>query len=279
MFRSLPRFWITGIIAVMVANSAMAQMIVAHRGASHDAPENTLSAFRLAWQQGADGVEGDFFLTADNEIVCIHDRDTKRTAGTKLVVEQSTLAELRQLEYGRWKDKKFAGEPIPTLEEVIGTVPEGKTLVIELKSTLRIVPKLVETLHKYQSKPIDWMVIAFDAATAAEFKKQMPSIKTHWLTSFKRKPPSFAYRPTAQQIASIVSETGVDGVGMKGMNHVANTDFIDTLKAGGCDEFHAWTIDDVATARTFQSLGALGVTTNVPGVIGPALVQPEMIVP
>jgi glycerophosphoryl diester phosphodiesterase len=57
------------------------QMIVAHRGASYDAPENTLAAFKLAWQQQSDGIEGDFYLTADRQIVCIHDADTKRTAG------------------------------------------------------------------------------------------------------------------------------------------------------------------------------------------------------
>lgn len=256
-----------------MVNGAMAQMIVAHRGASHDAPENTLSAFRLAWEQGADGVEGDFYLTADDEIVCIHDRDTKRTTGKNLMVEQSTLGELRQLEYGRWKDEKFAGEPIPTLEEVIATVPDGKTLVIELKSTLQIVPKLVETFRKHQSKPIQWIVITFDAPTAAEFKRQMPFVKTHWLTSFKRKPPSMSYRPTAQQIASIVSEAGLDGVGMNGTTRVIDKDFIETLKAGGCSEFHVWTVDDVATSLTFQSIGAMGITTNVPAVIRQATID------
>ncbi len=56
--------------------------ITAHRGASHDAPENTLAAFRLAWERGADAIEGDFYLTADEQVVCIHDSTTERTAGT-----------------------------------------------------------------------------------------------------------------------------------------------------------------------------------------------------
>ncbi len=50
-------------------------LIVAHRGASYDAPENTLAAFRLAWEQGADAIEGDFFLTSDGQILCLHDKD------------------------------------------------------------------------------------------------------------------------------------------------------------------------------------------------------------
>ena len=73
-------------------------MIVAHRGASDDAPENTLEAFHLAWLQNADAIEGDFRLTKDEQIVCIHDEDTSRTCGKKLIVAESTYAELCQLD-------------------------------------------------------------------------------------------------------------------------------------------------------------------------------------
>ncbi|WP_146535931.1 glycerophosphodiester phosphodiesterase [Rubripirellula reticaptiva] len=248
-----------------------APKIVAHRGASHDAPENTLAAFRLAWEQGADGVEGDFYLTTDNQIVCIHDKDTKRTAGEKRIVESSTLQELRLLEYGAWKDAAFAGEPIPTLDEVIATVPDGKTMVIELKSTLRIIPKLVETLKRHRDKPIEWLVIAFDAPTVAELKKQMPDLKVHWLTSFKRSTAVSAYRPSAPDIATIVKQSKADGVGMQGNRDVIDADFVAGLKGGGCNEFHVWTIDDGRDAQFFDELGAFGITTNVPAVIGPAL--------
>ena len=86
--------------------------IVAHRGASYDAPENTIAAFKLAWEQGADIAEGDFRLTADGEIVCIHDQDTARVSDDYLVVSKSTLAQLRRIEVGAWKGKKWAGEKL-----------------------------------------------------------------------------------------------------------------------------------------------------------------------
>ena len=70
-----------------------AQVIVAHRGASQDAPENTIAAFKKAWAQNADGIEGDFYVTKDQQIVCIHDANTERTAGRKLEVANSTLAD------------------------------------------------------------------------------------------------------------------------------------------------------------------------------------------
>ena len=75
-------------------------MIVAHRGASRDAPENTIPAFKLAWEQGADAIEGDFHLTKDGNIVCIHDGNTENVSNTNLVVRESTLAELRKLDVG-----------------------------------------------------------------------------------------------------------------------------------------------------------------------------------
>lgn len=84
--------WLLFLLAPLSAEP----FIVAHRGASHDAPENTLAAFELAWEQGADAIEGDFHLTQDGHIVCLHDKDTKRTAGKKLVVGKSSLEELRK---------------------------------------------------------------------------------------------------------------------------------------------------------------------------------------
>ncbi|MDP6721144.1 MAG: glycerophosphodiester phosphodiesterase family protein, partial [Pirellulaceae bacterium] len=109
-----------GLLTLLVtSDGARGQLIVAHRGASYDAPENTLAAFRLAWRQGADGIEGDFYLTKDGQIVCIHDADTKRTAGVSRQVAKSTLAELRELDVGRWKDEEFAGERMPTLQQVL----------------------------------------------------------------------------------------------------------------------------------------------------------------
>ncbi len=153
---------------------ALGQMIVAHRGASHDAPENTMAAFNLAWQQDSNGIEGDFYLTADKQIVCVHDADTKKTAGRKLMVEKSTLKELRELEYGAWKGPQFRGEPIPTFDDVLKSVPAGKTFVIELKSKLKIVPVLVDTLKRSNTDDIQLLIITFDEATAAECKRQMP---------------------------------------------------------------------------------------------------------
>ena len=95
--------------------SAGAVDIVAHRGASADAPENTVPAFQLAWERGADRIEGDFFLTSDGVIVCFHDKTTKRLGGGNLKVSSTPYQQLRALDVGAWKDPKWKGTRIPTL--------------------------------------------------------------------------------------------------------------------------------------------------------------------
>lgn len=107
-------------------------LVIGHRGASAYAPENTLSAFERAVALGADGVELDAKLTADGQIVVIHDQTLERTTNGAGKVRQKTLAELRGLDAGSWFGAAFAGELIPTLEQVLETVG-GKILVdIEL---------------------------------------------------------------------------------------------------------------------------------------------------
>src|SRR5690349_11659162 len=121
-------FWILSVIALSTSFSSpvVGQIIVGHRGASHDAPENTVASMKLAFEQGADGVEADFYLTSDGKIICCHDKDTERTAGVKHVISETPFDEPRKLEVGSWKNEKYRGEKMPTLEEIIAVIPAGK---------------------------------------------------------------------------------------------------------------------------------------------------------
>lgn len=263
---------VVGLVLVCaVPQDGLGQMITGHRGASHDAPENTLAAFQLAWEQGADAVEGDFYLTADSQIVCIHDADTLRTAGIKKVVAQTTLEELRQLDAGQWKDARFKGEKIPTFAEVMQCIPEGKKFVIELKTDPVIVPVLEQELKRLQPDLASLLIIAFDADTIAACKKAFPEVKAHWLTSFKRANGVGPWTPRADRIIETVKRTGADGVGMKGERAVVDKPFIQMLASGGVSDFHVWTIDSPVDAEYFQELGASGITTNRPAFIRQSL--------
>ena len=104
-------------------------LVIGHRGAMGEAPENTLKSFELALKQGADGIELDVFLSKDGEVVVTHDEHLKRLTGHNLKTRQSTLKELKNLDFGQ-------GEKIPTLKEVLDLFGQKFSVInIEIKST------------------------------------------------------------------------------------------------------------------------------------------------
>src|SRR3954468_15147448 len=114
------------LLVCALSPAATAQLIIGHRGASHDAPENTIASYKLAIEQGADGFEGDYWLNKDGRILDLHDADTKRVAGKNLSIIKAAFNDLRGLDIGSWKDSKWKDERIPTLEEALEAVPVGK---------------------------------------------------------------------------------------------------------------------------------------------------------
>ncbi len=107
--------------------------IIAHRGASGYAPENTLSAFKLAVEMGAKAIEFDVQMTKDGEIIVHHDYFLGRTVNGKGFIKNKTLAELKELDAGSWFSKEYEGEKIPTIKEIFDIVPKGVELHIEIK--------------------------------------------------------------------------------------------------------------------------------------------------
>ncbi len=130
-------------------NQLKKPLIIAHRGASAFAPENTLAAFRLAVELGADGIELDAKLSADGEVMVIHDQTVDRTTGGHGAVRELSLAQLKQLDGGHFKDVQYTGEPIPTLDEVFTEVGPRTLINVELTnyvSPLDALPDLVADL-------------------------------------------------------------------------------------------------------------------------------------
>lgn len=260
------RTWVVLWIMIMSSPLSAAEpaLLIAHRGASHDAPENTLAAFRLAWKKDADGIEGDFYLTRDGRVVCIHDKTTKRTAGTNLTVDQTTLADLRKLDVGNWKDKRFAGETIPTLEEVLATVPKGKRFYLEVKCGPEIVPVLKPILAKSNVKSSQIAIISFSSAVIAQVRKQIPDVKAYWLTGYRKRKGE--WEPTATQVVQVLKKIDAHGLGSQANRSVVNADFVRTLKDAD-KEIHVWTVDAPKDADYFQALGVGSITTNRPAIL------------
>jgi glycerophosphoryl diester phosphodiesterase len=244
---------------------AVEPLIVAHRGASRDAPENTIPAFKQAWEQGADAIEGDFHLTQDGHIVCIHDDNTKRVSKTNMVVRNSTLAELRALDVGSHHDDGFKGITIPTLLEVFSTIPEQKTIYIEIKCGPEIIPALLADIKKWRHKKEQIVLICFDKKVLQELKSKVPQYKTYWLCSFKKNKDR-GTRPSLQTVMETLELIDADGLS-------SNIDipeaFIGAIGKKGY-EWHVWTIDDL------KALGAKSVTTNMPRFIRDHLFGQEL---
>lgn len=121
---------------------------IAHRGASGECPENTLAAFRRALEIGVDMIEFDVHLSRDGVPVVIHDDDVRRTAGGGPgLVKDMTLAELRRLDAGAWKDPRFAGERIPTLEETLALCRGRCEVNVELKTHPEPYPGIERAAH------------------------------------------------------------------------------------------------------------------------------------
>lgn len=226
--------------------------IIAHRGASYLAPENTVASSRLAFELGADAVEVDIYLTADNKIVCIHDANTKRTAGADHVVKETGSEVLRSLDAGSWKSEEYKGEKIPFLKEVIKSVPSGKKLVVELKCGSEVLPLLKSTVSKYLKRR-EFTFIAFDFQTITDTKKTFPDNPCHWLCSNKA---------LLEKNLPLVPGAGLDGVSLSyGLIDEQVARKVKDLNL----ELFTWTVDDPEEARRLMPLGVKGITTNRPG--------------
>ena len=240
--------------------------IVAHRGASRDAPDNTLAAFRLAWERGADAIEGDFHLTADGQVVCIHDGNTRRTSGVALEVRKATAAQLAKLDVGAWKSPAFAGQRIPSLAAVLATVPEGKSVLIEVKCGPEILPAIARTLGTAKLTDKQVRIISFNAEVIAAAKRRLPRIKAYWLTGFRKGKGVGQWSPSAAQVLATLKKIGADGLDCAASLDALSPAMVRQLREAGY-ELHCWTVDDPSVARSLAAVGVDSLTTNRPGYL------------
>lgn len=241
----------------------MLPLIIGHRGASRDAPENTLESFRLAWEQGADGIEADFRLTADGRIVCMHDDRAIRTTGVDLKIADSTLKELRLLDAGLWKGAAWSGALIPTLDEVLAALPAGAWLMIEIKSGREIIPALELALRRSGRSPERIRFLSFSAALIAELKQRLPEWHSCWLCDYRHTRRDDAWRPSREKVLETLSSSGADGLASANRLFL-DRDLVDTLKGLG-KETHVWTVDRLAAAERLCRLRVDSIMTNRPG--------------
>jgi glycerophosphoryl diester phosphodiesterase len=248
-------------LLLLMAIPTYAVEIVAHRGASYDAPENTLSAMKLAWKQKADAIELDIYLTKDGKIALMHDVDTTRTGGVEKKVVEQTWDELQKLDVGSWKAKKYAGEKIPNLDSCLATIPDGKRCFIEIKIGSEILPELEKVMKASGKKPEQLAIITFKYDVARDAKARFPKHPVYWLYNWKKEKGTDAY-PNIDELIKKAKEANLDGLDLN-YGFPIDKAFVQKVKDAGL-QLYTWTVDDPEVAKAEVAAGVAGITTNRP---------------
>ncbi len=235
-------------------------LVIAHRGESYDAPENTLAAVNLAWERNADAVEVDVHLSKDGKIVVIHDNNTLRTAHRYGKVSDQTLEQLRRLDVGKYKGIQWTKEKIPTLEGVLETVPRGKKLFIEIKDDSSILAELKRVLKNSSLSPEQVILIGLDCNTMEAIKKALPGYQVCWVCDIKDEKKMNSGEHTGEGLISQARRAGLDGLDVQAGKEV-DQNFITKVKSA-CMKLYIWTVNDPEEARRLFEWGADGITTD-----------------
>lgn len=236
-------------------------LIYGHRGAMAYAPMNTIAAYELAAEQGAQGIELDVHRSKDGYPVIVHDFSVDATTDGTGTVSQMTLAQLKALDAGSWFDESFAGLRIPTLDEVFEAVGQRLLINIEIKSITPEtdgVEQVVADCIARHNMADRVLVSCFNPPALKRFAAIMPQVPIGFLyanfipmdtPSLMKDIPHQAYHPYFQMIdADLVAEA-------KAANRIVNS----------------WTVNEADEAKRLQSLGVEGIITNNPDTILSAL--------
>ncbi len=226
--------------------------VIAHRGASAHAPENTLAAFALAVEMQADMVELDVHLCKDGQLVVIHDATLDRTTSGSGNVAEHTLAQLRQLDAGGWFDRKFGRERIPTLSEALETVGGECGVNVEIKYASRypgIARAVVDALRETGRPPTDFIVSAFEHDVLDEIKALSPQLPVA---------PLFSAFPNAAD--------SLKGEYLHPAHKIVDEDVVRRAEGKG-QRVNAWTVNDDEGYRRMIDSGVYGIITDRPDAL------------
>ena len=232
-------------------------LISAHRGFAAAAPENTLAALERAWRAGATVAEIDVQLTRDGHVVVMHDRSVERTTDGSGLVADLTLHEVKALDAGSWFDRKFAGERVPTLAEVLDWSGGRLGFLVELKNYHRREMPLVErTIPEVEAhRAQDYVVLAgFDHVTLAEIHRARPQWPLEVIVIARLADPVHAARAAGASLISLEPQfclepdvKALHAAGISVLTTVLNPQHAQELLRLGVDVFES---EDVAMAAS-----------------------------
>ena len=228
-------------------------MVVAHRGASGHAPENTLSAMKKAIEMNAEMSELDVQETADGEIILLHDGSLKRTSGVDKNIWETNYADLKDLDVGAWFSEEYKNEPIPTMKEVIDLVKGKMRINIELKANKHEKMLAERTLKIIEANNfIDQVIFtSFKFAEADKIRELNPKAKVGYI--FGRLP---------KDVDVFTADIDLLSVNIK----TVDAEFMKKAKANN-KEVHVWTVNEPEDMKRMIELGVDAIITNYPDVL------------
>ncbi len=229
-------------------------LIWAHRGASGHAPENTLPAFQLAADMGADGVELDVQLTKDGVLVVCHDEKVDRTANAKGWIKDYTLEELRKMDFS-YGNLAYEGVQIPTMEEVFDLLdPTGLTINIEMKTGIVMYPQLEEKIVELTNRK-GWndrvIYSSFNHYSVKKIKELNPEAKTGLL-----------YADGPIDMPGYCKTVGADAL-HPALYNLQFPGFVQDCRDKGID-INVWTVNEEAYMKMAEQWGVHAIITNYP---------------
>jgi glycerophosphoryl diester phosphodiesterase len=243
---------------------------ISHRGESHDAPENTLAAFKLSLERNTDGMECDVHLTADGKVAVAHDNSTWRMGSRAVLVESSSYAELQEINVSSGFEKTYPGEKIPLLSETFRYLGAKREYYIELKgSNLELVPAVAAVVRDSGIPAEQIVFISFKEELTRAVKIAMPQCRVLWLKTLVTADGIMS----PEELVAKLDELGADGVDANGQIEIG-AEWIDAVHRAG-KIFAVWTIDNPWQAERFISLGVDSITSNRAAMLRDLLKQED----
>lgn len=235
------------------AGAAAKPLIIGHRGASAYAPENTMASFKKAHELAADMIELDIHRSMDGELFVIHDDDTKRTTGTPGLIKLMSSSEIKTLDAGSWFGEEFAGEKIPTLEEVMEWAKGKIQINIEIKSE-GCEEKTVALLKKYDMVS-DVIVSSFHHEYLKKTNELNPDVVTAALVRDIE---------GAGDLKKVIEDCAPEAVNPRYL--LLNKKAVSMAHKAGL-KVYPYTVNDPISMKRMLSAGADGVITNNPDIL------------
>jgi glycerophosphoryl diester phosphodiesterase len=228
-------------------------LVIAHRGASADAPENTIAAFELALDQGADGIELGVHLSQDEHPIVIHDFTLERTTDGAGPVSAHTVRELKRLDAGGWRDRRFRGQRVQTLQEVLERFRDRTRFWVELRGGAALYPaieeRVVSTLEIYDV--LDRVLVqSFDRDAITRIRGLNRDVRVGALVSQTPLDPA------------IFAPGGADAICVGA--HVLTDEVLAAIR-GADRECYVWTVNEPAQMDRLVRGNVSGIITDRPG--------------